>query len=180
MKPQHIPIHNLLPLKKDWKSERAGHLGSPTFSEKNKEDCVSIVTSLLSKQRNDPFLKNIITDDEKWAFYVEILLKRQLIEVNESLQPSLPQRRSFMKEMLCCIYEGITVALFILKFETAFAYSMRRREKIIDLGWSVRPHPLYSQRLCNKWFPSFLFSTKFAKWKKCSQKYQMKTFVENF
>ena len=36
-----------------------------TLSEKNKEDCIFIVTSILLKQRNDPFLKNIITVDEK-------------------------------------------------------------------------------------------------------------------
>ena len=44
---QHIQIDNLLPLEKDGKSEQAGCLGS-LFSEKNKEDHICIVTSLLS------------------------------------------------------------------------------------------------------------------------------------
>ena len=49
--PQYISINNL----KKWKFGF-----SHTLHEKNKEDRITIATSLLSKQRNDTFLKNIV------------------------------------------------------------------------------------------------------------------------
>ena len=39
-----------------------------SLSEKNKEYCITIASGLLSKRKNDPFFKNIITGDEKWVF----------------------------------------------------------------------------------------------------------------
>ena len=39
------------------------------LNEKIKEDCISIATSILSRERNDLFLKTIIISDEKWVFY---------------------------------------------------------------------------------------------------------------
>ena len=41
-----------------------------TLSEKNKEDCITVVTSLLSRQRNNLFLKTIITDDKKMGLFM--------------------------------------------------------------------------------------------------------------
>ena len=38
--------------------------------EKNKEDCI-----YFSRQRNEPFLKNIIAVDEKWVFYDNVQFK---------------------------------------------------------------------------------------------------------
>ena len=60
-----------------------------TLSEKSKEDCISIVTSLHSKQRIYPFLKNIISGDKKWVFYDNIQCKRQWIDQNKSLLSTL-------------------------------------------------------------------------------------------
>ena len=61
--PHYIPIHNLPPLEKDKKSEQAG-IGLPhTLSEKNKEDCIPLPTN-LSRQKNYPFLKNVITSQQ--------------------------------------------------------------------------------------------------------------------
>ena len=46
------------------------------LSEKNKENHISIATSLLSRQRNGLFFKNIITSDKnKSVFYENILCK---------------------------------------------------------------------------------------------------------
>ena len=53
-----------------------------------KENHISIATSFLSRQRNDLFLKNIITGDEKWIFYDNVQCKRQWIDKAESLQPA--------------------------------------------------------------------------------------------
>ena len=52
-------------MKKIGKESKQGVRLSQTLCEKNKEDRISIATSLLSKQRNDQFFKNVITDDKK-------------------------------------------------------------------------------------------------------------------
>ena len=80
---QHIPIHNLLLLEKDRKGIKQGIWFPHTHSEKNKEGCISIVT----RQRNDLFLKNIITGDEEWLFYGNVLWKRWWFDKDESPQP---------------------------------------------------------------------------------------------
>ena len=50
-----------------------------TLSEENKEDCISITTVY-------PFLKNNITDEEKWLFYDNDERKMQQFDTYESLQ----------------------------------------------------------------------------------------------
>ena len=72
-----------------------------TFSEKKKEDRISTVKSLLSRQRNDPFLKNIITSDEKWVFYDNVQHKEQWIDKDESQQPTPKAELHGRKIMLC-------------------------------------------------------------------------------
>ena len=52
-------------LKKTGKGSKLGIWVPHTISEKNKEDCISRVTSLLSWWKNDPFLKNTITGNKK-------------------------------------------------------------------------------------------------------------------
>ena len=54
--------------------------------EKNKKDCISIVTNLLFRQKNDLFLNNIITADEKWVLNDSVRWKKQLIYKDESPQ----------------------------------------------------------------------------------------------
>ena len=99
--PQQIPIQYLLLLKKEWKSEQAYW-----------DEYISIATSLLSRQRNDPFLKNITTGDEKWIFYVNFQCKRQWIDEYELLLIS--PRTVFHGGKV--MYGGITAVLFILSF----------------------------------------------------------------
>ena len=55
-------------MKKIEKVSKLGIQVPHALSEKNKEDRIFIVTSLLLRQRNDPFPKNNITSDEKWVF----------------------------------------------------------------------------------------------------------------
>ena len=61
-----------------------------TLSENNK-DHISL--------KADPFLKNIITGDEKWVCYVQ--LKRQWIDKNESVQPYLKTEHHGRKVNRC-------------------------------------------------------------------------------
>ena len=46
------------------------------LSEKNLLDCVSSCDSLLKRNENIPFLKQIVTDDEKWILYNNVEWKR--------------------------------------------------------------------------------------------------------
>ena len=58
------------------------------LSKKNKEDRISIATSHLLRQRNDPFLKEIISGDEKWVLNDNVQYEKQWIDKDESRQPT--------------------------------------------------------------------------------------------
>ena len=63
---QSTIFHNL---KKISKVNKVDVLVPHTLSEMNKEDCISMATSLLSKHRNYLLLKNTFTIDEKLVCY---------------------------------------------------------------------------------------------------------------
>ena len=90
-------------LKKIRKVSKLGVLVAYTLSEKKKEDQVSIATNLLSRQRNNPFLKNIIITDGKWVFYDNVQHKSQWIDKDESPQPSPKDRASWKKSYVCIV-----------------------------------------------------------------------------
>ncbi|KAL6438745.1 hypothetical protein ACFW04_004619 [Cataglyphis niger] len=56
-------------LKKLGKINKLGVWIPHNLSERNKEDRMSIATSLLSRVKIEPFLNRIITGDEKWVTY---------------------------------------------------------------------------------------------------------------
>ena len=76
-----------------------------------KKDPLCKLRSILSRQRNEQYLKNIITGDEKWVVYDNVHLKR-LTNINLH---NLPQRWNFLKWKLCCLYGGITAVISILR-----------------------------------------------------------------
>ena len=75
--------------------------GFHTLSEKNKAVYLSIVTSFLSWQRNDPFLDKIITSDEKWITYDNVAHKQQWVDKDKSPQPDPKAEHPGRKLMLC-------------------------------------------------------------------------------
>ena len=101
-------------LKKTGKVSKLSAWFPHTLSEKNKEDCISIVTSLLLRQRNDLFLKNIITGDEKCVFFMTMFNIKGSLLTRTNLH-SLRQREASWK--LCRVYGGITMIQFILSFK---------------------------------------------------------------
>ncbi|CAK9820322.1 Histone-lysine N-methyltransferase SETMAR [Anthophora plagiata] len=50
---------------------------------------MAIATSLLSMYRNEPFLDRLITGDEKWGPYENVIRKRQGVSENEAPQAML-------------------------------------------------------------------------------------------
>ena len=86
------------------KMEKVSKLGvwfPHALSEKNKADQLSIATSLLSRQRNNPFLDKIITGDEKWITYDNVARKRKWADKNKSPQPDPKAELHGRKIMLC-------------------------------------------------------------------------------
>jgi len=49
---------------------------SHELTQKNLIDRISISETLLNTTKSNPFLKQIITDDEKWVKYKNIVCKR--------------------------------------------------------------------------------------------------------
>ena len=75
-----------------------------------------MATSLLSRQSNDPFLKNIITDDGKWIFYDDVQRKKQWIDKDESPQPT-PNAEIRRKHAVCMVR---SLQYFFLKSNRKF------------------------------------------------------------
>ena len=88
-------------LKKIGKVWKLGIWVPHTLSEKNKEYCVSVVTSLLSRPRNNLFLKNIITSDKHLSFMT--MFNRKGNELNSMILCSLPQRQKRKKSYAVCM-----------------------------------------------------------------------------
>ena len=178
-------------LKKISKVSKLGTWVPHTLSEKNKDDRKSMVTSLLSKQRN------MITGDKKWIFYDNVQCKRQLTYKDESLlgrkvvlcvgwnhhgiihfeflYHNQTLNADLYFKQLQHMYENFQrkcLALIkrrniVLLFDNASSNSARiTQEKILALGWSVLPHPTIFSRPRSKGFPSFSFSTKCSEWQK--------------
>ena len=76
---------------------------SHTLSEKNKENRISITTSRLLRQKNDLFLKNIMTGDERWVFYYFVQCERQWIDKDESLQPT-PREALYERKLILRVH----------------------------------------------------------------------------
>ena len=85
-----------------------------------KGDCISIATNSFSRQRNDPFLKNIITGNQKRVFYNSVQRNRKYIDEGESLYLTPNAGKN-----LCSVYGRVTMVLFILSFETAIRQTLQ-------------------------------------------------------
>ena len=99
-----------------------------TPSEPLKENLISIALIFLSRQRNGPFLKNIITVEEKQVFYGNVQRKNQWIDKDESPRPT--PKAELYRRKLCCIYGGITMALFILSFQIVIRPYIQQAQRV--------------------------------------------------
>lgn len=50
------------------------------LSPANKDNRVSVCTSLITRQQNAPFLDRLITGDEKWVLYINVRRKKQWLD----------------------------------------------------------------------------------------------------
>ena len=103
------------------------------LKRRNKEDHISIATSLLSRQRNYTFFKNIITSDEKCIFSDNIHCKsRTLIRMILTQKAELYGR----KFMVCVWWDHLS----IIHFKFFKSSTQCRLILSCPVGWSCRIH----------------------------------------
>ena len=73
------------------------------LSEKNLLDHISVWDSLLKRNENFPFLKHIVTGDEKWILYNNVERKGSWGKRNEP-PPTTPKASLHLKKVMLCIW----------------------------------------------------------------------------
>ncbi|XP_043258025.1 histone-lysine N-methyltransferase SETMAR-like [Colletes gigas] len=181
-------------LEKLGKVSKLGVWVPHNLNERNKEDRMSIATSLLLRVKIEPFLNRIVTGDEKWVSYDNIVRKRQWLDKN---QPPLPGPKANIhgKKILLYVQQLQRVqkklhekrpALVnrksvILLHDSARPHTTRVTQKnILELGWSVLPHPPYSPDLAQTDYQLFCSLQNFLNGKTFNSEEQVRQTVENF
>jgi len=73
------------------------------LAEKNLMDRISNCDSLFKRNENDPFLKRIISGEEKWIVYINVERKRSW---GKRYEPPLttPKAGLYPKKVMLCIW----------------------------------------------------------------------------
>ncbi|GFT24873.1 histone-lysine N-methyltransferase SETMAR [Trichonephila clavipes] len=126
--------------------------------------------SLLKHHENDPFLKRIITGDEKWVVYNNVKRKRSWSIKDEPAQTIskadihqkklLPDNTTINSKVYCHQLDKLNDAFqqkrseLIKRKGTVFQQDNARphtslvtRQKLLQLEWDTMPHPPYSPDL---------------------------------
>ncbi|GFU92957.1 histone-lysine N-methyltransferase SETMAR [Trichonephila clavipes] len=117
--------------------------------------------SLLKCHENDPFLKRIITGDEKWVVYNNVKRKRSWSKKDEPAQTiSKADIHHKKKDYAVCLLDKLNDALqqkrseLINRKGVVFHLGNARphtslvtRQKLLQLEWDTMPHPPYSPDL---------------------------------
>ncbi|XP_026830642.1 histone-lysine N-methyltransferase SETMAR-like [Ooceraea biroi] len=87
------------------------------LTENNLMDRISICDSLLKRNENNPFLKRIVTGDEKWIVYKNVERKRSWGERDERGKPH--QSKTYTQKESYCVFGGIgKESYWVIKYET--------------------------------------------------------------
>ncbi|XP_018046256.1 PREDICTED: histone-lysine N-methyltransferase SETMAR-like [Atta colombica] len=163
------------------------------LTEKNLMDRISICDSLYKRNEETPFLKQVVTGDEKWIIYNNVERKRSRGKRNESplaipkagLHPKkvmlcvwwdwkgilyyelLPNNKTINSEKYCSQLDELKTAIeqkrpeianqkdVVFHQDNARPVSLITRQKLLELGWDVLPHPPYSPDLAPSDFHLF-------------------------
>ncbi|KAG5305532.1 SETMR methyltransferase, partial [Acromyrmex insinuator] len=129
------------------------------LTQRNLIDRISISETLLKRNEIDPFLKQIITGDEKWEKYKNIVRKRSWNKRGEP--PQTTSKPGLMANKLYCsqldrLQEVIKEKRPELIYRKGIVFhhdnarshtSLMTRQKLRELGWEVLMHPPYSPDL---------------------------------
>lgn len=180
---------------------------------------IDICDMLLKRNENEPFLKRIITGDEKWVVYNNITRKRSWSQPNEPPQttskPDIHQKKVLLS--VWWDYKGIVYFELLPRNQTinsevyidqltkldaeikknrpelanrkgiVFHHdnarphtSLTTRQKLLQLGWDVLPHPPYSPDIAPSDFYLFQNLQNFLQGKKFNNDYEVKLQVTQF
>lgn len=147
---------------------------------------LTICDLLLQREENDPFLKRMITGDEKWIVYNNVERKRSWGKRSEPPQSTskanihqkkimlsvwwdfkgvvyfelLPRNQTINSDVYCQQLDKLNNAIIekrpelvnrkgvVFHHDNARPHtSLVTRQKLLELGWDVLPHPPYSPDL---------------------------------
>ena len=119
------------------------------LSEQNLLDCISACDSLLKRNENVPFLKQIVTGDEKWILYNNVEWKRSWSKRNEP-PPTIPKAGLHPKKVMLCIWwEWKGVLCYELLLENQTINSNKYCSQLDQLKAALdKKHPELVNRKC--------------------------------
>jgi histone-lysine N-methyltransferase SETMAR len=85
------------------KVHRVGKWVPHELSSANKEQRIIICNSLLTKHNREPFLRRIVTGDEKWVLYSNLKRTKQWLSPNQTPVPT-PKPSLTLKKCLLCVW----------------------------------------------------------------------------
>lgn len=88
------------------KTSKAGVWVPHQLTEGNKLQRASICNSLLSRNKNDPFLERIVTGDEKWVMYDNPKRRKQWLSPGET-SIATPKPNIHGQKVLLCVWWGM-------------------------------------------------------------------------
>ncbi|GBP43968.1 Mariner Mos1 transposase [Eumeta japonica] len=91
---------------KRWTHTKARYLDQHELTERNLMNRVLTCDYILKCNETEPFLKRLITGDEKWIAYDKNLQKRSWLKGNQTLQTIAKSRLTHNKLMLCVRWYG--------------------------------------------------------------------------
>jgi len=155
---------------------------------------INICDMLIKRQENDPFLKRLITGDEKWIVYNNVVRKRSWCRRDDLPQATskadihqrkvmlsvwwdrkgvvffelLPRNQTINSNVYCRQLDSLNESLIqkrpglvnrkgiVFHHDNARPHtSLITRQKLLELGWDLLPHPPYSPDLAPSDFHLF-------------------------
>ena len=133
-------------------------------------DRISICEALIKRNEIDPFLKRMVTGDEKWVTYDNIVRKRSWSKRGKAAQTVAKPGLTARKVLLCIWrdFKGIIHYELLPSGQTLNSnqYCEQLTVKLRELGWEVSMHPPYSPDLAPSDYHLFLALQNFLSDKK--------------
>lgn len=189
------------------------------LTERNLCVRVDVCDLLLKRQENDPFLKRIITGDEKWVVYNNVKRKRSWSKKDEPAQSTskadihqkkvmlsvwwdfkgivffelLPDNTTINSEVYCHQLDKLNDSLkqkrpelinrkgVVFHQDNARPHtSLLTRQKLLQLGWNILPHPPYSPDLAPSDYYLFRSLQNFLDGKTFTSNEEVKNHLDQF
>ena len=104
---KHRPQNSFKSFIQSWIQKEARYLGSSELSVRNMMDRINICDTLLKRNEIKPFLKRMITSDEKWITYDNPTRKRSWIKKEEKAQ-AIAKPGLTRKKVILCVWKRMS------------------------------------------------------------------------